>query len=133
MTSPTIPCTRCGDFIDPNAATYNNDGELVCKGCDAREQIEEGDNRAAMTALGAAFGAFLLALLSWFFNPCLLATVGSTLSALSAAKLVADANLRKRMAWRVYPTVAFIVLALLFGPGRLAFVMLFAAASVAGQ
>lgn len=133
MTAETIPCTRCGDFIDPSAATYNNDGELVCKRCEAREQIDEGDTRAANTAIGAAFGAVLLAALSWVFNPCLLATIGSTLSALSAAKLVADANLRKRMAWRVYPTVAFIVLALLFGPGRLAFVMLFAAASVAGQ
>lgn len=132
MTSDTIPCTRCGTFIDPNAATYNNNGELVCRGCEAREQIDEGDNRAANTAIGAAFGALLLAMLSWVFNPCLLATVGSTLSALSAAKLVADTNLRKRMAWRVYPTVAFIVLALLLGPGRLAFIMLFAAATVAG-
>jgi len=129
MTSATIPCTRCGDFIDPSAATYNNDGELVCRGCDAREQIDDGDNRAAFTALGASLGAFLMALLSWIFNPLLLATIGSMLSALSAAKLVADDNLRKRMGWRVFPTVALIILALLFGPGRL---LLLAAAVALG-
>ena len=133
MSTQTIPCTRCGDFIDPSLATYNNDGELVCRGCEAREQIDEGDNRAAMTALRAALGAFLLAALSWFFNPCLLATVGATLSALSAAKLVADENLRKRMAWRVYPTVLLIALALLFGPGRLLAGLVFAGLTVSGS
>jgi hypothetical protein len=133
VTAETIPCTRCGDFIDPSAATYNNDGELVCKGCEAREQIDEGDNRAAMAAFGIAAGAAAFGFTSSVLDPCLLFTIGATLSALSAIRLVADANLRKRMGWRVYPTSALIVLALVFGPGRFAFAILFAAASVAGQ
>ena len=112
MTAETIPCTRCGDFIDPNAATYNNDGELVCRACDARDQINEGDNRAAMSALGLAGGAFTLSVVSVVFNPCCWLSILATLTALSSVKVLTNPNHRKRLGWRLYPTTGLLLLAL---------------------
>lgn len=112
MTVETIPCTRCGDFIDPSAATYNNDGELVCKACDARDQINEGDNRAALSALGLAGGAFTLSVVSVVFNPCCWLSILSTLTALSSVKVLANPNLRKRLGWRLFPAIGLLLLAL---------------------
>mgnify|MGYP000923064778 CR=1 FL=1 len=117
MTAETIPCTRCGDFIDPNAATYNNDGELVCKACDSRDQINEGDNRAANSAIGIAAGAFTLSVVSVVFNPCCWLSVLATLTALSSVKVLANPNHRKRLGWRLYPTTGLILLALLLAVG----------------
>lgn len=112
-----IACTRCGDFVARDNATYSPDGDLVCRACEAVAAIDEGDNRAAKTVLGTAGGAFFLGLLSLVFNPCLLASIGAGLSALSAFRLLMDDNLRRRMGWAVAPTVLLAIAALCLGPG----------------
>ena len=114
-----VPCVRCGDFVDPNAATYNNDGELVCRGCDAREVIDLGEERAAHAPLSTALGALALACVSILFNPCMLLTVGAILSCLSSAKMMMDPKLRARMGWRVGATIGLIVLAIAVAVGRI--------------
>lgn len=67
-----VPCSVCGTPIDPDAASYSEKGELVCKRCEAKETIEVGEQRAASGIVGGAIGALSLGLISMCFNPFLL-------------------------------------------------------------
>lgn len=73
----TVPCAVCGTPIDPNAASYSERGQLVCKRCEAKETIEVGEQRAASGIVAGAMSAFSLGMLSMCVNPLLLTSIGA--------------------------------------------------------
>jgi hypothetical protein len=75
----STPCARCGDFVSEGAA-YSDEGELVCGACEVRDQLSAGEGRAAQGIVSMAFGALALAVVSLFFNPLFLASIGSLAS-----------------------------------------------------
>lgn len=81
----SVPCSACGAPIDPNAASYSESGQLICKRCEAKETIEVGEQRAMTGIVGGAVGAFALGMLSMCINPFLLtsfAAIGSGIGTL---------------------------------------------------
>lgn len=59
------PCAKCGQAIDPTKAVYSKQGDLVCKGCESNDLIEDGYMRAAKSS---CFGALGTGVLSVFFD-----------------------------------------------------------------
>lgn len=126
-------CATCGAAIDPNAASYSESGDLICKRCEALQTIQTGDKRAANTIFGSALGAFILGLFSLGCNPYLLASLSAIGAGSGAlATMVRQPEYRKMMgngrwiaSWvlaiagillgLVYPTI--IVLSLLVAGG----------------
>lgn len=74
-------CPKCGRWIDPNQALYNDQGELVCNGCSAQETVSKGYLRAAD---GAAHSAVGMGVLSIFCNPLFIFSILAVSSAISA-------------------------------------------------
>lgn len=70
-------CATCGAAIDPNAASYSESGDLICKRCEALQTIQTGDKRAADAIFGAAIAAFVLGLFSLGCNPFLFASLSA--------------------------------------------------------
>jgi hypothetical protein len=68
----TVPCAACGAAVDPSAASYSAEGELICRRCEALETIGAGEQRAISGIVGGAIGAFACGILSLCFNPFLL-------------------------------------------------------------
>lgn len=70
-------CTGCGASLDTSAAAYSASGDLICRACEAKETIHEGDRRAADAIFGAALSSLVLGLVSIFCNPFLILTFAS--------------------------------------------------------
>jgi hypothetical protein len=116
----SVACERCGDFTDVQRAGYDDQGRLVCKACEVRGDIDAADVRAAGGIVTMGAGAFSLALLAFFFNPMLLASVGAILSALGCLRTMrAHPEYTRRMGWKKVPTVALCVGAIFLEGGRL--------------
>jgi hypothetical protein len=64
------PCQLCGTTIDAATASYDKAGRLVCKPCEARGIIVEGDMKATGSIWGGAIVIGVAGILGAFcFNP----------------------------------------------------------------
>jgi hypothetical protein len=70
-------CATCGAAIDPNAASYSESGDLICKRCEALQTIHTGDKRAGDAIFGSAIAAFVLGLFSLGCNPFFFASLSA--------------------------------------------------------
>ena len=70
-------CRGCGASLDAGGAAYSASGELICRACEAKETLHEGDRRAADAILGAALSSIVLGLVSIFCNPFLILSFAS--------------------------------------------------------
>ena len=130
----TGTCAGCGAAIDASTATYSEEGQLICKACEAKQTIRTGDKRATDAIYGAALAALGLGLASFACNPGMLlsiAAIGTGSSALFA--LMRHPEYRKTLGDTKW-TLAWICapLGLLLGcvvPGLLLLTFLLAAAS----
>ena len=85
------PCAKCGQAIDPTKAVYSKQGDLVCKGCDSNDLIEDGYMRAAK---GSCFGALGTGVLSVFFDIYLIFSILAIVQAVRALILINRAEYR---------------------------------------
>ncbi len=85
------PCAKCGQAIDPTKAVYSKQGDLVCKGCDSNDLIEDGYLRAAKSS---CFGALGTGVLSVFFDIYLIFSILAIVQAVRALILINRAEYR---------------------------------------
>ena len=85
------PCAKCGQAIDPTTAVYSKQGDLVCKGCDSNDLIEEGYMRAAKSA---CFGALGTGVTSVFFDFYCIFSILAIVQAVRALILINRAEYR---------------------------------------
>ena len=85
------PCAKCGQAIDPTKAVYSKQGDLVCKGCDSNDLIEDGYMRAAKSS---CFGALGTGVLSVFFDIYLIFSILAIVQAVRALILINRAEYR---------------------------------------
>jgi hypothetical protein len=72
-----ISCASCLRDVDESDAIYGEDG-MICLGCEGAEQVASGFHKGFW---GLATSALGMALLSFCFNPFLMITVASVISA----------------------------------------------------
>lgn len=71
--APTKPCELCGTAIDPTTANFDKAGRQVCRSCEARGVIIEGDMKATNSIWVSALVIGITGLLgAWCFNPFLI-------------------------------------------------------------
>lgn len=122
------PCGGCGQPVDPTRATYNKQGELVCKGCESAEMITEGYLRAARSSSGSALG---IAVVSLIFNPFYIFSIVAIVGAIRAIALINRPEYRAALGTRHTGMMLMALGGLFLGlvrPGMLALVLLGAAA-----
>ena len=74
---PRIACGACGAPVQPDRASFSEQGERICARCEATETIERGDRRAASSLAGGGFASLAMGVTSVAFNPLF---VGSALA-----------------------------------------------------
>lgn len=133
--NPTIPCAKCGAPVRPNEASWSEDGERICKRCEAVQTIETGDQRAANGIIGGGIGAFFLGLCSICFNPLLVMSflaIGTGVGTL--VTMYRHPEYREKMGWQFPVAIAGAVIGILFAlvqPAILVLAMLGAAGAAA--
>ena len=113
---PTIPCATCATPIDPSTASWSEQGERICKRCEAVQTIETGDQRAAATIVGGGIGALMLGLSSMCFNPLFLMSVlaiGSGVGTL--VTIVRHPEYKEKMGWQYPVALGGAVMGILLG------------------
>ena len=113
--SAQVPCTRCGDFIDPTTSLYSESGDLICNRCNAKELIDTGDGRAAASIFGASGGALAFAVISIAINPCFVFTILAIASAIGTyTMLYRHPEHRARLGWKAPLALGLATAGLLF-------------------
>lgn len=139
-----VPCPRCSMVLDPSQFDYDQDGELVCPICLARDAHEDSQAAVADSApqgVGALYGASAAGVLLggaifcfsalgiWFFVASPLPIV---LGAGTLASVLRDSTARTRLGTAGYFLVAAMsALATLLGLGAVAFGLLYLVLDVA--
>lgn len=71
-----VPCGVCGTPIDPATANYDKAGRQVCRSCEARAVIIEGDMKATNSIWVGSLIIGISGVLGWWcFNPFLILSV----------------------------------------------------------
>lgn len=109
------PCAKCGQAIDPTKAVYSKQGDLVCKGCDSNDLIEEGYLRAAKSS---CFGALGTGVLSLFFDFYFICSILAIVQAVRALILINRAEYRAVLRHRYAGYMVAAVVGLLCGMVR---------------
>ncbi|HEX4417368.1 MAG TPA: hypothetical protein VH165_05685 [Kofleriaceae bacterium] len=78
------PCSGCGVALAQADILYTTDAQIVCAACSAKADLVETDKRAANTIRSTGFASFGFAIASFVFNPFLLCTILSVVSAFYA-------------------------------------------------
>ena len=115
------PCAKCGQAIDPTTAVYSKQGELVCKGCDSNDLIEEGYMRAAKSS---CFGALGTGVLSLFFDFYFICSILAIVQAVRALILINRAEYRAVLRDRYAGYMLAAVVGLLCGMVRPGLILL---------
>ena len=114
--NPTIPCAKCGTTVVVNEASWSEEGERICKRCEAVQTIETGDKRAASGIVGGGVGAFALGLCSMCFNPLLIMSfmaIGTGIGTL--VTIYRHPEYREKMGWQFPVAVGGAAFGILLG------------------
>ena len=65
----TVACGVCRTVVDVSATSYDKFGNMVCRGCAARSDIAEGEQRAASSQMASAAGVLVVGIICWFADP----------------------------------------------------------------
>ncbi|MBE7482246.1 MAG: hypothetical protein HS104_19990 [Polyangiaceae bacterium] len=88
------PCAACGRPLDPKAALYSSQGELICDGCFGTQGVNDRVSRAARNI---AFGTLVAALVSWFCNPFFIFSIIAIANAVGALRLLVRAEVKSSL------------------------------------
>jgi hypothetical protein len=78
-----VPCGVCGAPIDPSTANFDKAGRQVCRSCEARGVIVEGDMKATNSIWVSSLIIGISGLVSWScFNPFGIVSVITVFSAI---------------------------------------------------
>ena len=107
-----VPCSRCGQSIDPTKAVYSKQGELVCKACESADILTDGYLRAAK---GMCYGALGTGLLSIFFNPIYVFSVAALITGVRALMLVNRTEYRSALGGATGPLITAAIVGIIAG------------------